>query len=311
MPLPHPIIHHAFSYPLGPIHFTAFGALRTLGPVEVSGFGIAILMCFVIGQQVAQRELQRRGYDPDPVADMVFAAVVGGLLGAKLYYVVILHHWDALFDRGGFVYWGGLIGGALAVSWVVMRKKFGFMRMADVSGPAIAAAYAVGRTGCWAVGDDYGRPWRGALAVAFPEGAPPSTASIMAREFGVAIPPGAGPTTVLSVYPTQLLEVVLGLLMFGILWRLRDHEHAEGWLWGVYCVLAGVERFVVEFFRAKDDRFVAGLTYAQVISLAFVALGLVWMAARWRVTPGRRGIYAGTAPAVGPVIPQERAAASE
>jgi phosphatidylglycerol:prolipoprotein diacylglycerol transferase len=94
------------------------------------------------------------------------------------------------------------------------------------------------------------------------------------------------------VYPTQLLEVALGLVMFGILWRLRKHRHAEGWLFGVYLVLAGLERFIVEFFRAKDDRFVAGLTYAQLIGLAFVAVGVVIMMLRWRVTSERRGIYA-------------------
>lgn len=279
MMLPHPIIHHPFSIGVGPLQFT--------------GFGIAIFMCFVVAQYVAQRELARRGFDPAPVADMIFAAVVGGLLGAKLYYVVILQHWDAMFERGGFVFWGGLIGGMIAVSIVVIRKRYGMMRVFDVSAPALAAAYAVGRTGCWAVGDDYGRPWTGALAVAFPEGAPPSTAGIMAREFGVAIPAGVSPSTVLSVYPTQLLEVALGLLMFGFLWRIRDHDHAEGWLFGVYCVLAGLERFVVEFYRAKDDRFlVGGLTYAQLIALAFVAGGVAWMMWRNRVGPGRPGIYA-------------------
>jgi phosphatidylglycerol:prolipoprotein diacylglycerol transferase len=268
MILPHPIVHHP--------------TVLQLGPVQLTGFGIAILMCFVVGQAVAQRELARRGFDPDPVGDMIFAAVVGGLLGAKLYYVLVLHHPDALFDREGFVFWGGLVGGALAVTLVVWRKRFGFLRMADVSGPAIAAAYAVGRTGCWAIGDDYGRPWTGFLAVAFPNGAPPSTAGVMAREFGILMPPGVAPATVLSVFPTQLYEVALGLAMFGILWRLRDHRHAEGWLFGVYCVLAGLERFVVEFFRAKDDRLVAGLTYAQLIAMGFVAAGAVWMAWRWR-----------------------------
>ena len=287
--LPHPIVHHP----------TVLG----LGPFQLTGFGIAILLCFVIGQVVAQRELARRGFDPDPVGDMVFAAVVGGLLGAKLYYVVILGHWDAILERGGFVFWGGLLGGMLAVMFVVWRKRFGVLRMFDVGAISIAAAYAVGRTGCWAIGDDYGRPWNGFLAVAFPEGAPPSTAGVMAREFGVAIPAGAGPNTVLSVYPTQLFEVAMGFGMFLILWRLRDHKHAEGWLFGLYCVLAGVERFVVEFFRAKDDRFVAGLTYAQIISLAFVAVGVVWMWWRWRVGPGKPGIYgeARAAEVVGPV----------
>jgi phosphatidylglycerol:prolipoprotein diacylglycerol transferase len=190
------------------------------------------------------------------------------------------------------VYWGGLIGGMLAVMAVVIHKRAGLMKMFDVSAPALAAAYAVGRTGCWAVGDDYGRPWRGFLAVAFPDGAPPSTAGIMARDFGIAMPAGANPTTVLSVYPTQLYEVAMGLVIFFVLWRLRDHEHAEGWLFGLFCVLSGLERFVIEFFRAKDDRFVAGLTYAQLISVGFIVLGIGFMAWRWSVQSGRRGIYA-------------------
>ena len=275
--LSHPIVHHPFAY--------------NVGPLQITGFGIAVLLAFVIAQVVAQHELTRRGFDADPVGDMIFAAVVGGLLGAKLYYVVILGNWDSLFDRGGFVFWGGLIGGALAVLAVVARKKYGVMRVMDVGGPAIAAAYAVGRTGCWAIGDDYGRPWNGFLAVAFPNGAPPSTAGIMARDFGVPVSAGVAPSTVLSVYPTQLLEVVLGVAMFLILWRLRDHDHAEGWLFGAYCVLAGLERFAVDFFRAKDDRLTMGLTYAQIIAVAFVIGGALFMWWRWRITSAKPGIY--------------------
>ena len=276
--LPPPIVHHPFAY--------------QFGPLQLTGFGIAILMCFVVAQPVAQRELVRRGHDPSPLPDMIFAALIGGLLGAKLYYVVILGHWDSFFDRGGFVYWGGFIGGALAVMAEVLRKRAGLAKMADVSAPALAAAYAVGRTGCWAIGDDYGRPWDGFLPVAFPDGAPPSTAGIMARDFGIAMPAGTSPATVLSVYPTQLFEVVLGLAAFGVLWRLRDHRHAEGWLFGVYCVLMGVERFLIEFLRAKDDRLLGGLTYAQVIAVGFVALGAAVMAWRSSIGAGKQGIYA-------------------
>ena len=276
--LPHPIVHHPFAYSYGPVGFT--------------GFGLAVLLAFLVGQVVAQHELARRGHDPEPVSDMVFAAVIGGLLGAKLYYVIVLGHWDAMFERGGFVYWGGLIGGTLAVMAVVAKKRFGTWRMLDVGGIACAAAYAVGRTGCWAVGDDYGRPWKGFLAVAFPDGAPPSTAGVMAHEFGLMVPDGVSPNAVLSVYPTQLYEVVLGFIMFLVLWRMRDHTHAQGWLFGVYMVFAGLERFVIEFFRAKDDRLLVGLTYAQGIALVFVALGVVVMIARSRVAPGKEGIYA-------------------
>ena len=283
MNLPHPIVHHPF--------------VIALGPLQLTGFGIAILMCFVVGQAVAQYELRRRGHDAEPVNDMVFAGVIAGLLGAKAYYVLVLGNWNAIFDRGGFVFWGGYFLGSIAVLTVVVLKRFGIRRMMDVGGPASAAAYAVGRTGCWAVGDDYGRPWRGFLAVAFPQGAPPSTAGVMAREFGIPLPPGTGPTTVLSVYPTQLYEVAMGLAMFGIVWRLRDHKHAEGWLFGVYLVLAGIERFLIEFLRAKDDRFFGPLTAAQVIGLALAALGIVWMQMRKDVGPGRPGIYATAAAA--------------
>jgi phosphatidylglycerol:prolipoprotein diacylglycerol transferase len=271
-------VHHPFAYQLGPIYFT--------------GFGLAVLLAFVIAQVICQRELARRGHDPAPIADLIFAAVIGGLLGAKIYYVFLTGDITTFWSRGGFVFWGGLIGGILAVLFIIKQKRLSVQRIADVAGIGIAAAYSIGRTGCWAVGDDYGRPWNSPLAVSFPNGAPPSTAAEMHAVFGVPIPPGANPGTVLSVYPTQLIEVVLGFVMFLILWKLRDHKHAEGWLFGVYMVLAGIERFLIEFLRAKDDRFFGGLTMAQLFALAFVVAGFIWMNARKTVRAGAPGIYA-------------------
>jgi phosphatidylglycerol---prolipoprotein diacylglyceryl transferase len=259
-----PAVHHPFQFSIGPLQFTAFG--------------MAVVLGFVVAQMIAQQEMMRMGHDPSPIADMIFGAVLGGLLGAKLYFVVVLGNWDALFARGGFVFWGGLIGGAIAVLAIARYKKVPIMRTLEVGAPSVAAAYAVGRTGCWGVGDDYGRPWTGPLAVQFPEGAPPSTAGIMAREFGVRFPAGTDPNTVVAVHPTQLYEVGMSMIMFAIIWRMRKHEHAEGWLFGVYCVLAGIERFVVEFFRAKDDTLSVGLTIAQMIALSAIVLGvaLLW-----------------------------------
>ena len=103
--------------------------------------------------------------------------MIGGLLGAKIYYVILVHDITTLWSRGGFVFWGGLIGGIIAVFLVIHRKQLNAWRIADVAGIGIAAAYSIGRTGCWAVGDDYGRPWPSRFAVSFPEGAPPSTAA--------------------------------------------------------------------------------------------------------------------------------------
>ncbi|MCC6774269.1 MAG: prolipoprotein diacylglyceryl transferase [Gemmatimonadaceae bacterium] len=274
------IIHHPFEI--------------TLGPLTLTGFGIAVLLGFVIAQIVCQREFERRGHptEAQAIPDLVFASVLGMLVGGKLYYIlVITHDWRDLFTRSGFVYWGGLMGGVLFCWLYITAKKYSFARFSDVTAAGIMAGYAVGRTGCWAVGDDYGRPWASRFAVAFPEGAPPSTAGIMNQLFGTPIPPGATPDTVLAVYPTQIFEVAMATAMFLVLWRLRDHKHAEGWLFGLYCVLAGLERFAVEFFRAKDDRFFGPLTAAQVIGLTIATIGVVVMVMRRETGPGRPGIY--------------------
>lgn len=274
-----PIVHHPTTL--------------TVGPLTLTGFGIAVLAAFVIAHLVTEHELRRRGHDPRPVSDLLFAALIGTLVGAKLYHVVIItHDWHDIFDRSGFVFWGGFAGACAAVWLVIHHKKLSFARIADVAGIALAAGYAVGRTGCWAVGDDYGKPWTGRFAVAFPQGAPPSTTANMVGQFHAQLPIGMNPATVVSVYPTQLMEVALGFAMFLVLWRLRDHRHAEGWLFGVWCVLAGIERFIIEFYRAKDDRFfVFGLSTAQVFALGVAIVGLVAMRARRRVGTGRPDIY--------------------
>lgn len=273
-----PLIHHPFAY--------------RVGPLELTGFGLAMLLAFLIGQSVASEELERRGWSAEIMGDITVAAVIGGLLGAKLYYTVLVGDIGALFSRAGFVFWGGLGGGILGSVIVVVLRKQSFAQVSDAAAAGLAAAYAVGRSGCWAVGDDYGTPWNGALAVAFPEGAPPSTVANLVQQFGLRgyadLPPGQ----VLAVHPTQLYEVAMGMAMFLILWRLRDHKHAAGWLFGLYCVLQGVERFLVEFFRAKDDRVLGGFTVAQVIAIGFVVAGAAWMQLRATPSAARPGILA-------------------
>jgi phosphatidylglycerol:prolipoprotein diacylglycerol transferase len=260
--------------------------------LDLTGFGIAVLLAFAIAQIASAKILEERGHNPDITSDLVLAAVIGGLAGAKIYYAILRGDVTEIFSRAGFVFWGGLLGGIVG-TWILMRfKHWKFTTISDAAAPGLAAAYAIGRTGCWAVGDDYGRPWSSRWAVSFPNGAPPSTALNLAQEFHLKLPAGLTPDTVLSVYPTQLFEVTLGFIMFLILWRFRNHKHAEGWLFGLYCVLAGVERFIIEFFRAKDDRFFGPLTVAQVIALCFTIGGLLWMTARRTPSPSAPGIIA-------------------
>ena len=252
------------------------------GFLELTGFGLAVLMAFVIAQIICQREFWRRGQNAEANAmpDIVLAALIGTLIGAKTYYVVLTGNPSAFFSRGGFVFWGGFIGSVALCYATIKYKKLSFLKVADVAGIGIAAGYAVGRTGCWAVGDDYGRPFNGFFATQFPEGAPPSTAAVMAQQFGVQFPAGTNPSDVIAVYPTQLYETIMGFMMFVILWRFRKHAHLSGWLFGLYCILAGIERFIVEFFRAKDDRLVMGFSTAQIIGVAILTIGIGLMAAR-------------------------------
>ena len=273
------IVHHPLSYKVGFLQFT--------------GFGLAMLLTFVTAQIISQHEMDRRGHDGSVMSDLVFAAVIGGLVGAKLYHAILSGDASAILSRTGFVFWGGLIGGIIATALVMRYKKLSFARISDVAGITLAAGYAVGRTGCWAVGDDYGRPFNGPWATMFPEGAPASTVANMSRLFGIQFPPGTPENEVIAVHPTQLYETGLGFIMFLILWHFRDHRHAEGWLFGLYCVMAGIERFIIEFFRAKDDRFfVGGMTTAQLIAIAFAVGGALWMYLRWNVGAGKPGIYA-------------------
>ena len=114
-----PIVHHPLSYGVPALHLGSF----TIGPLDITGFGLAVVLAFAVAQIIGEREVARRGHDASDISDMIIGAMVGGLLGAKLYFVVILGNYDSIFTRGGFVFWGGLIGGILAVMAVIRWKK--------------------------------------------------------------------------------------------------------------------------------------------------------------------------------------------
>jgi len=244
-----------------------------LGPLEVTGYGLMLMVAFLMGGWLIARQLRERQLREEYAADIVAAAVIGGIIGAKLWYVALTRDPGALFSRGGLVWYGGFIGGALAVMLNGWRLKVPLRWTMQIAAPALAAAYALGRVGCFLVNDDYGRPSNLPWAVRFPEGLPPSTAGNLHQLFGVPIPAGTDPSTVLAVHPTQLYEVGAMLLAFGVLWVLRKQGKPVGWLFGLYLVFAGVERFLVEIVRAKDDRFLGPFTLAQLTSVVLIIIG--------------------------------------
>lgn len=278
---------------------TIYPLVLKFGGIEITGYGVMMMIGFLTGGWLIALELRRRRLNEEYAADITVAAVIGGVIGAKLFYVALTRDLSALFTRGGLVWYGGFIGGAGAVLLNGWRLRVPFRWSMQVTAPALAAAYALGRVGCFIVNDDYGRPTHLPWGVKFPQGLPPSTAENMTRLFGIPVPPGTDPSTVLAVHPTQLYEVMAMLLAFAVLWSLRTRPRPTGWLFGLYLVMAGAERFLVEIVRAKDDRFFGPLTLAQVISIGVIAIGVV-LASRWAagddVAPGPY-LAAGPAPA--------------
>jgi phosphatidylglycerol:prolipoprotein diacylglycerol transferase len=262
-----------------------------IGPLNITGYGVMMMVGFLMGGWLMDRELRRRGWNHDYAADMTVAAVIGGILGAKLWYVVATQDAGALFSRGGLVWYGGFLGGVTAVLLNSVRLKVPLRWTLDISAPALPAAYALGRIGCFLVGDDYGRPTGLPWGVKFPQGIPPTTAEQLTRSFGVTLPAGTPPDALIAVHPTQLYEAVLMIALFMVLWRLRAHRHGTGWLFSVYLMLAGAERFLIEFVRAKEDHIGAGLTVAQLVAIGLMVSGAV-LYTRWKgATPVDPGEY--------------------
>ncbi|HSJ25299.1 MAG TPA: prolipoprotein diacylglyceryl transferase [Longimicrobiales bacterium] len=261
-----------------------------IGDFVITSFGVMMFLSFITAAFFTGRQLQRYGLPKDYAWDMLAWCALGGIAGAKIYYLAL--HWQALvanplaeiLSRGGLVWYGGLIGGIVAYWLQVRARKLPMATMYDATAPALAIAYAVGRLGCFLVGDDYGRYTDGPFGIAFPEGAPPSTAGIL-RSMGETVPAHIADATVVPVHPTQLYEIGLALIMFGILWRLGTNRgFRTGQLFAVYMVLYGLERFVIEFVRAKSDRIAilgVGLSTSQLMSVLLVAFG-AWLFFRRR-----------------------------
>ncbi|HEX9887010.1 MAG TPA: prolipoprotein diacylglyceryl transferase [Longimicrobiales bacterium] len=266
-----------------PIVFRFPEALPILGGEAVTSFGVFMLLAFLTAGFALRAEMSRGGYDPDKAWDFIFMAVIGGILGGKIYYVLLnfprlqQEGLSFVLQRSGMVWYGGFLGATALCVWEVYRSKLDLGRVADYVAAPLAIAYAVGRIGCFMVGDDWGRPTSLPWGVRFPLGSPPTRVDIIEREFGIAVDPELIERygQIVPVHPTQLYEVALSTLIFLVLWRIRRHRHRAGWLFMMWLMMAGAERLLVEFFRAKDDRFFGILTLAQILSMALITVGFL------------------------------------
>ena len=252
-----------------------------IGDFAFTSFGLMLVLAFVGAYLQLSWGMRRSGAgDEEDASALVFAAGVAGIVGSKVYFAILYGDWKLLWSRSGLVWYGGFLLGTAAVLWVMRRRRLPAWRTADAAAPALALGYAIGRIGCFLVGDDYGRPTDLPWGVAFPRGLPPTTAESL-REFGVDVPPSVPGSTVLEVHPTQLYETGMGLVIWWVGLTLLKRGARPGTTALVVLALLACERFLVELVRAKDDRFLGPFTLAQLISL----LILLAVAASWRYRP--------------------------
>ena len=235
-----------------------YPVLFRISGFDVTSFGAMVAVGALVGLWLFQREVRQSGL-PASAVDAAVAGVVGGMVGAKLLWS-IEHRGEApvldlLLSRGGMSWFGGFAGGIAAGLLVMVWRRLPMLAVLAAATPGLAIGQALGRVGCFLVGDDYGRPTQLPWGVAFPQGLPP---------------------TFVRVHPTQLYEAAALVPLAWVLIRLRRRGRSDRYVVGAYLTLAGSIRFLLEFIRV-DVRVVGNLSVAHLASLAAAVLGIAML----------------------------------
>ncbi len=251
-----------------------FGTIGSF-PVGIHSYGVMLATACITCNVILQRELNRRKFQGDISTALVASGVIGGIIGAKIYYVLFVANTfslHALFSPSGLVWYGGLLGGSAGVAFVIMRSSNPFLQTVDIVGPLLLLGYGIGRIGCLLAGDgDYGPPSDLPWAMAFPNGTVPTDD---------------------RVHPTPIYETTISFIFFGILWSQRmKFASVPGLLFGASLVALAVERFIVEFWRLTPHVFpetssLGWMTSPQLVSIILFCFGtffMIWTYDRPRV----------------------------
>ena len=246
-----------------------YPVLFRIAGFDVEAFWVSVVVGFLVALVVARAELRRTGHDVQFAYDLILYSYVGGFVGARLF--LVFSAWDVfardplafLLSGSGWVWQGGVIGGAVAVIFAARRRGLPLLDVADLAGLCLSIGQAIGRVGCQLAGDgDYGVPSDLPWAMSYPHGVVPTTQ---------------------RVHPAPLYEMALYLIIFAVLWRQRHAPRPRGSLFAQYLVYSGLARFAVEFVR-RNPAVALGLTLPQWGSLLSAAIGIgFWW--RLRVEP--------------------------
>src|SRR3989304_4159412 len=237
-----------------------YPVLFRIGDIAISSYMVTMSIAFLVAYTLCKGEFRRRGLSEDLLDLLLVANVIGGIVGAKILFLMENVTFRQFIDdpirflASGLTFLGGFLGAVFLILVVVWAKKVNFWLAADAMAPSLVIGYAIAKIGCFLVGDDYGilsnLPW----AMSFPNGAPPTNE---------------------MVHPAQIYEMLAMLVVFVFLWKIRKRNVPIGWLSGVTLILMGLEGFLVEFVRNTTPSFIPGVSLAQLMSIGLVVAGVL------------------------------------
>ena len=248
-----------------------YPVLIRLGTFELRSYGIILALSFFLALWLSAREAKRSGLDPALVHDFAFYALLGGVVGARIYYVVFSNPayflqkpWEIVAVwHGGIGIIGALLGGFLTALWYCRKKQLSFWRFADTLAPGVALGQAAGVIACLLNGDSYGKPADVAWAITYTD------------------PRALAPLNI-PLHPVEIYEMAAYLLVFLLVWQTRGKTKTPGFAFLTYVAGYGAARFAVEFFRGNPAIFAWGIPAAQVFgaALALAAVAGISVLAR-------------------------------
>jgi len=240
-----------------------YPVLVQLGTFELRSYGIIVALSFFLGRWLSTKEAKIKGLDPGLIQDFALYALLGGIIGARIYYVLFSNPayflqkpWEIVAVwHGGIGIIGALLGGLLTALWYCRRKKLSFWRFADSLAPGVALGQAAGVVACLLNGDSYGKATDLAWAITYTD------------------PRALAPLNV-PLHPVEIYEMAIYFLVFLLVWQIRKNYRTDGFAFLTYLAGYGVARFSVEFFRGNPAILAWGIPAAQVFAVALILVSI-------------------------------------
>jgi len=254
-----------------------FPVIAQIGGFQIRSYSVIVALSFLLALWLGSREAQRRGLEPALIHDFALYALIGGVIGARLYYVAfsapayfLRKPWEIVaIWHGGLGIIGALAGGLVVALWYCRKMGLSFWRLADALAPGIIAGQAVGILACLANGDSYGKPTDLAWAITYSD------------------PRAMAPLNV-PLHPVELYEMAAYFVVFLLVWSTRRRYRIDGYTFLTYLAGYGIARFFVEFFRGQPAMFVSGVPAAQLFGIALLLGAAIGFSVRRRERSGAR-----------------------